>query len=216
MPSIWLSIIYFFIKNKFIKKILIKIIFILLILPSLPIVSTTLEKLFHNGLYKISVQEKKPAYILVLGAGADATGKFPTTESLKRAELGIELSKKYSAPIIFSGGLAADILPNFFDLSETKYIKEVKSTNTFDSVKNLKGIVKSSEDLVLLVTSPIHYKRSIILLRHNNFNVRIPNNYDTTFKNNYSFIPTSASVSRFNNMMYEIIAIIWYYCSSKI
>ena len=216
MPSIWLSIIYFFIKNKFIKKILIKIIFILLILPSLPIVSTTLEKLFHNGLYKISVQDKKPAYILVLGAGADATEKFPTTESLKRAELGIELSKKYSAPIIFSGGLAADILPNFFELSDIKYIKEVKSTNTFDSVKNLNGIIKSSEDLVLLVTSPIHYKRSILLLRHNNFNVRIPNIYNSTFKYNYSFIPTSDSVSRFNNIIYETIAIIWYYFSGKI
>ena len=127
MPSIWLSIIYFFIKNKFIKKILIKIIFILLILPSLPIVSTTLEKLFYNGLYKISIQDKKPAYILVLGAGADATGKYPTTESLKRAEHGIGLSKKYSATLIFSGGLAADILPNFFDLKDVDYIKEVKT-----------------------------------------------------------------------------------------
>ena len=216
MPSIWLSIIYFFIKNKFIKKILIKVIFILLILPSLPLVSITLEKLFYSGLYKISIQDKKPTYILVLGAGADATGKYPTTESLNRAELGIELSKKYSAPIIFSGGLAADILPNFFDLSDIKYIKEVKSENTYNSAINLKEIIKSSEDLILLVTSPVHYKRSILTLKKYNYNIKIPNNYDAIFKYNYSFIPKFSSISKFNNSIYEIVAIIWYYCSGKI
>ena len=216
MPSIWLLFIYLLIRDKFIKKIIIINIFILLIVPSLPIASTILEKFFYDGLSKITIQNKKPAYILVLGAGADDDGKYPTTESLKRAELGIKLAKEYSVPLIFSGGLDAELLPDFFDLNGTTYIKEVRSGNTFESAINIKKIVKFSDRPLLLVTNPIHYKRSILLLRHNNFNVRIPNIYNSTFKYNYSIIPTSDSVSRFNNIIYETIAIIWYYFSDKI
>jgi len=216
MPSIWLSFLYLLIKDKSLKKIILIIIFFLLILPSLPIVSTNLEKFLYNDLNKNYIQDKQPSYILVLGAGTDFTKKYPTIESLKRAELGINLSKKYSSPLIFSGGLDADILPNFFDLKDVDYIKEVKSENTYNSAINLKEIIKSSEDLILLVTSPVHYKRSILTLKKYNYNIKIPNNYDAIFKYNYSFIPKFSSISKFNNSIYEIVAIIWYYCSGKI
>ena len=216
MPSIWLSFIYFFIRDKFLKKIIIIIIFILLIVPSLPIVSTSLEKLFYNDIAKNYIEDKKPSYILVLGAGADSTGKYPTVESLKRAELAIKLSKKYSVPLIFSGGLDADITPNFFDLSGINYIKEVESENTYSSAINLKEIIESSEGIILLVTSPTHYKRAILTLKNHNFNIKIPNNYYDAYEHDYSLIPKSSSISKFNNSIYEIIGIIWYYLSGKI
>ena len=94
MPSIWLSFVYLFIKDKFLKKITIIFIFVLLTAPSLPIVSTNLEKSLYINLNKNFINDKRPSYIMVLGAGADGTGKYPTTQSLKRAELGIKLSKK--------------------------------------------------------------------------------------------------------------------------
>jgi len=215
MPSIWLAFLYIIIKNKFLKKIIIINIFILLIVPSMPIVSTNIEKFLHYNDAKNYIQNKKPSYILVLGAGADATGK-PYAESFKRAELGIELSKKYSVPIIFSGGEDADKLPNFFDLDEVDYIKEVESLNTYDTSINLKEIIKSSDDLILLVTSPIHYRRSVLTLKNNNFNIKIPNNHDYNFKYDYSLIPKPSSIYKFNNSIYEIVAIIWYYFSGKI
>ncbi len=187
----------------------------MLIVPSMPIVSTNIEKFLHYNDAKNYIQNKKPSYILVLGAGADATGK-PYAESFKRAELGIELSKKYSVPIIFSGGEDADKLPNFFDLDEVDYIKEVESLNTYDTSINLKEIIKSSDDLILLVTSPIHYRRSVLTLKNNNFNIKIPNNHDYNFKYDYSLIPKPSSIYKFNNSIYEIVAIIWYYFSGKI
>ena len=216
MPSIWLSFVYLFIKDKFLKKITIIFIFFLLIAPSLPIVSTNLEKSLYINLNKNYINDKRPSHILVLGAGADGTGKYPTTQSLKRAELGIKLSKKYSVPLIFSGGLDADITPNFFDLNGINYIKEVESENTYDSVMNLKKIIESSDDIILLVTSPIHYKRAILTLKNHNFNIKISNNYDIISEYDYSLVPKFSSISNFNNSIYEIVAIIWYYCSGKI
>ena len=216
MPSIWLLFIYLLIRDRFIKKIIIINIFILLIVPSLPIASTILEKFFYDDLYKITIQNKKPAYILVLGAGADDDGKYPTTESLKRAELGIKLAKEYSVPLIFSGGLDAELLPDFFDLNGTTYIKEVRSGNTFESAINIKKIVKFSDRPLLLVTNPIHYKRSILSLKKQDLDSKIPNNFNDNINTNYSFFPSVSSILRFNKIIYEVIGITWYYFSGKI
>jgi len=215
MPSIWLAFIYLLIRNKFLKKIIVIIFLFLTIAPTLPIVSTYIEKFLHYNHKENYILDKKPSYILILGAGADENGK-PYEESFKRAEIGIELFKKYSVPIIFSGGEDADKLPNFFELNEENYIKEVESLNTYDTALNLKKIIRSSDELILLVTSPAHYRRAIITLRNNNFIVKIPNNNDYNVEYNYSLIPTLTSISNFNNNVYEIIALIWYYLSRKI
>ena len=215
MPSLWLIFLYLFIKNKLLKKITIIIFLILSIAPTLPIVSTYIEKFLHYNHKENYIMNLKPSYILILGAGADKTGK-PYKENFKRAKIGIELSKKYSVPIIFSGGEDADKLPNFFELNEDDYIKEVESLNTYDTALNLKKIIKSSDRILLLVTSPNHYRRAIITLKNNNFIVKIPNNNDYNFDYNYSLIPTFSSVSNFNNHVYEILALIWYYLSGKI
>ena len=216
MPSIWLLFIYLFVRDRFIKKIIIINIFILLIVPSLPIASTILEKFLYDNLSKITIQNKKPAYILVLGAGVDNDGKYPTTESLKRTELGIELAKEYSVPLIFSGGLDAELLPKFFDLNGITYIKEVRSRNTFESAVNLKKIVKFSGRPLLLITSPKHYKRSILSLKKQDLDSKIPNNFNDNISVNYSFLPSVSSILRFNKIIYEVIAITWYYFSGKI
>ena len=114
MPSIWLFIIYIFIKKLFFKRFLLTVIFFALIIPSLPITSTYLENFLYDNSFKISNHNKKPIYVVVLGAGVDNKHKFPTIESLTRANHGIELSKKYSVPVIFTGGIEARLLENFF------------------------------------------------------------------------------------------------------
>ena len=215
MPSLWLIFLYLFIKNKFLKKIIIIIFLISSIAPTLPIVSTYIEKFLHFNQKENYIMNFKPSYILVLGAGADETGK-PYKENFKRAEIGIELSKKYSVPIIFSGGEDADKLPNFFELNKNDYIKEVESLNTYSSALNLKKDIKYSDKILLLVTSPNHYRRAMITFRSNDLIVKIPNKVDYNFEYNYSLMPTFSTVSTFNNHVYEIIALIWYYLSGKI
>ena len=215
MPSLWLIFLYLFIKNKFLKKIIIIIFLISSIAPTLPIVSTYIEKFLHFNQKENYIMNFKPSYILVLGAGADETGK-PYKENFKRAEIGIELSKKYSVPIIFSGGEDADKLPNFFKLNKDDYIKEVESLNTYSSALNLKKNIKYSDKILLLVTSPNHYRRAMITLRNNDLIVKMPNKVDYNFEYNYSLMPTFSTVTTFNNHVYEIIALIWYYLSGKI
>tara|TARA_B100000795_G_C22633844_1_gene373688 strand:- start:131 stop:781 length:651 start_codon:yes stop_codon:yes gene_type:complete len=216
MPSIWLLFIYLVVRDRFVKKIIIINIIILLIVPSLPIVPTILEKFLYDDLSKITIENKKPAYILVLGAGADDDGKYPTVQSFQRAELGIELAKKYSIPLIFSGGIDAELLPEFFNLNGIEYIKETRSSNTFESAINLKKIIKFTDTPLLLVTSPTHYKRSILSLKKQGLDCKIPNNFDNNITITYSFFPSVSSIVRFNKIIYEIIAITWYYFSGKI
>ena len=220
MPSIWLFIIYIFIKKLFFKRFLLTIIFFALIIPSLPITSTYLENFLYDNSFKISNHNKKPIYVVVLGAGVDDNHKFPTLESLTRANHGIELSKKYSVPVIFTGGIEARLLENFFELNDVAFIVEDRSINTFNSVENLKEIIyfgNGPEDgPLLIVTSPIHYKRSILTFKKQNFDIVIPNDYIDSFKPNYSFFPSFRSISRFNNITYEFFAITWYYFTGKI
>jgi uncharacterized SAM-binding protein YcdF (DUF218 family) len=216
MPSIWLLFIYPLVRDRFIKKIIGINIIILLIVPSLPITSTILEKIFYNDLSKVTIENKKPTYILVLGAGTDDDGIYPTLQSFQRAELGIELAKKYSIPLIFSGSLDTEVLPNFFDLNGIEYIKENRSSNTFESAVNLKKIVKFTDRPLLLVTSPTHYKRSILSLKKQDLDTKIPNNFDDNIIITYSFFPSVSSIVRFNKIIYEVIAITWYYLSGKI
>jgi len=220
MPSIWLFIIYIFIKKLFFKRFLLTVIFLALIIPSLPITSTYLENLLYDNSFKISKHNKKPIYVVVLGAGVDDNHKFPTLESLTRANHGIELSKKYSVPVIFTGGVEARLLKNFFELNDVAFIVEDQSINTFNSVENLKEIIyfgNGPEDgPLLIVTSPTHYKRSILTFKKQNFDIVIPNDYIESFEPNYSFFPSFRSISRFNGITYEFFAITWYYFTGKI
>ena len=216
MPSIWLFIIYIFIKKLFFKRFLLTVIFFALIIPSLPITSTYLENFLYDNSFKISNHNKKPIYVVVLGAGVDNKHKFPTIESLTRANHGIELSKKYSVPVIFTGGIEARLLENFFELNDVAFIVEDRSINTFNSAENLKEIVNFKDGPLLIVTSPIHYKRSILTFKKQNFDIVIPNDYIDSFKPNYSFFPSFRSISRFNNITYEFFAITWYYFTGKI
>ena len=220
MPSIWLFIIYIFIKKLFFKRFLLTVIFFALIIPSLPITSTYLENFLYDNSFKISNHDKKPIYVVVLGAGVDDNHKFPTLESLTRANHGIELSKKYSVPVIFTGGVEARLLKNFFKLNDVAFIVEDQSINTFNSVENLKEIIyfgNGPEDgPLLIVTSPTHYKRSILTFKKQNFDIVIPNDYIDSFKPNYSFFPSFRSISRFNGITYEFFAITWYYFTGKI
>ena len=216
MPTIWLVTLYCFIKSKYWKKFFVYLGFIFLFFPSLPIVSTSFDKFFYSDDYKISKHEKKPAYVLVPGAGATYDGRFPTLKSIKRAEYGKKLADEFSIPIIFSGGLDAFLLPKYINLENNFYFTEVSSANTFDMAKNLKKIIKVSDGPLLLTTNPIHHKRTILALKKQNFDVMIPDNYISDKKTNYSVIPSVHSINRFNEIIYETLGIFWYFFSGKI
>jgi uncharacterized SAM-binding protein YcdF (DUF218 family) len=88
----------------------------------------------------------KSAYVLVPGAGTykDEYNKYPTSETIRRARHGIELSEQFSIPLIFSGSRdAAHSAKYFNDEIRQIYMTETKSLNTFEMAKNLKKIINN-------------------------------------------------------------------------
>ena len=101
------------------------------------------------------------------------------------------------------------------------HIVDVESTTTFEMAKNLKELIKISDGPILLATDPLHHKRTILTLKKQNFNILIPDNYITydnsrNIKDNYSIIPSVRSIDLFNNIIYEVLGITWYYFTGRI
>jgi len=225
MPTFWLIILYFLVKSNNWKKFFLYLGFIFLLIPSLPIVSTYIGKFFYSDNYKISNHHKKPAYVLVPGAGISHVGKsylttqsksFPTPETLRRAQYGIKLSEKFSIPLIFAGSGDASLSAKYFnDEIRQIYMTETKSLNTFEIAENLKKIINISDGPLLLATKPLHHRRTILALKKQNFDVLIPDNYLKNIVPNYSIIPSTMGTDSFNNIIYESLGIIWYYIMGK-
>ena len=223
MPSIWLIILYFFVKSNNWKKFFLYLGFIFLLITSLPIVSTYVGKFFYSDNYRISNHHKKPVYVLVPGAGTSLVGNektFPTPETIRRSLYGIELSEQFSIPLIFAGSGDASLSAKYFnDEVRQIFIVETKSLNTFEIPKNLKKIINVSDGPLLLATNPIHHRRTILVLKKQNFDVLIPDNYLKSvysFKTNYSVIPSIKGIGSFNEIIYESLGIVWYYFTGKI
>ena len=214
MPTIWFIILYFLIKSNYWKKFFLYLGFIFLLITSLPIVSTLIGNFFYSNSYKISNYHKKPAYILVPGAGTykDVNGKkFPTPESIKRTQYGKELSEKFSIPLIFAGKVYDFLSSKYFaNIAGQSYVTETKSSTTFEMAITLKKIINISDGPLLLATNPIHHKRTILVLEKQNFDVLIPDNYMENIKTSYSIIPSVHAISLFNDIIYETLGITWY------
>ena len=106
MPTIWLIILYFIIKSVYWKKFFLYLGLIILLITSLPIVSTYVGKFFYSDNYRVSNHHKKPTYVLIPAGGIwyDGYEKWhPTYESIIRTQYGKELSNRFSIPTILSG-----------------------------------------------------------------------------------------------------------------
>jgi uncharacterized SAM-binding protein YcdF (DUF218 family) len=221
MPTIWLFILYFFIKSKYWKIFLLLTCFIFLFVPSVPIVTKFLSSFFYENQYKVSNKIKKPVYILVLGAGAvnsgaNSIGSYLTPESLERGAKGVEMAKIFSVPLIFSGGQDALFLSRkYSDSEDINIITEIESNSTYSSAKNLKKIINPSDGPILLVTSRLHNKRAILSLKKQKFDVMIPNSYKGKI-GSYSILPSFGAIVSFNKVLYETLGIAWYYVTGKI
>ena len=222
MPTVWLIFLYILVKSNYWKKIFLYLGFIFLLITSLPIVSTYVEKFFYSDYYRISNHHKKPAYVLIPTAGIwyDGYEKWhPTYESIKRTQQGKKLSEQFSIPLILAGGgnskiNEASLISKFFNYDF--YLIEVESRNTFEMAKNLKKFIKISDGPLLLATNPLHHKRTILALKKQNFDVLIPDTYLKNKKISYSVIPSKRGIIRFNDIIYESLGIAWYYFTGKI
>ena len=220
MPTIWLTILYFLVKSNKLKKFFLYLGFIFLLITSLPIVSTYVGTFFYNDNYRISNHHKKPVYVLVPGAGTYMDGygkKYPTSETIKRSRYGKELSEQFSIPLIFSGG--GDVFLSSTYIAEGTrqvYVTEVESLNTFEMTKNLKKFINVSDGPILLATDPTHHKRTILVLKKQNFDVLIPDNYLKNILINYSVVPSTKGIGSFNEIIHESLGIVWYYFTGKI
>ena len=218
MPTIWLIILYFFVKSNYWKKFFLYLGFIFLLITSLPIVSTYVGKFFYSDNYKVSNHHNEPVYVLIPAAGMyyDRYGRWhPTAESIIRTKYGKDLSQEYSIPMVLSGNREAPVISEFFSYYNF-YLVEFQSSNTFEMAKNLKKYISVSEGPLLLATNPIHHRRTILTLKKQNFDVLIPDSYLKNVKASYSIIPSIRGIRRFNDIIYEILGITWYFFTGKI
>ena len=222
MPTVWLIFLYFLVKSNYWKKFFLHLGFIFLLITSLPIVSTYVEKFFYSDYYRISNHHKKPAYVLIPTAGIwyDGYEKWhPTYESIRRTQYGKKLSEQFSIPLILAGGgntiiNEASLISKFFNYDF--YLIEIESRNTFEMAKNLKKFINISSGPLLLATNPLHHKRTILTLKKQNFDVLIPDTYLKNKKISYSVIPSISGIISFNDIIYESLGIAWYYFTGKI
>ena len=218
MLIIWLFILYFIVKSSYWKKFFLYLSFVFLLASSMPITSTYIGKLFYSDNYKISNNNKKPAYILIPTAGMyyDGYEKWhPTAETVMRIQYGKQLSEQFSVPLIVSGGRHTHLLSKNFDYNF--YLLDNESGNTFEMAKNLKKFINISDGPLLLATTPVHHKRTILTLKKHNFDVLIPDNYVRVLSGiSYSVIPSIEGFARFNAIIYEFLGIAWYYITGKI
>ena len=224
MPTIWLIILYFLVKSNYWKKFFLYLGFIFLLITSLPIVSAFVGKFFYSDNYRVFNHYKKPAYVLIPSAGIwyDGYGKWhPTYISIIRAKYGKELSEQFSIPLILAGAGAhikkeineAIIISKYFDYDF--YLIETESRNTFEMAKNLRELIKISDGPLLLATTPLHHRRTILALKAQNFDVLIPDNYLKNVKTSNSIIPSIGGVREFNEIIYESLGVVWYYFTGK-
>ena len=224
MPTIWLVVLYFFVKSNYWKKFLLYLSFAFLLIPSLPIVSTYVGKFFYSDYYKMSNYQKKPTYVLIPTGGIQYDGYekwYPTYESIIRTQYGKKLSEQFSIPLILAGGgIGSDVtkeasfISRYFDYDF--YLIETESRNTFEMAKNLKEFIKISDGPLLLATNPLHHRRTILALKKQNFDILIPDNYLKNIVTNYSVIPSTKGIGSFNKIIYESLGIVWYYFTGKI
>ena len=58
--------------------------------------------------------------------------------------------------------------------------------------KNLRELIKISDGPLLLATTPLHHRRTILVLKAQNFDVLIPDNYLKNIKTSNSIIPSTS------------------------
>ena len=221
LPIIWfmLFIIIFNLKEKI--YFYFKAIFVVLFITSLPITIDIFSFPLSKGSSKF-IDDHNFAAIIVLTGGIykDMNGNwYPSSDTIKRAALGSNISKKLNIPLIITGGNSINenpaeslIVSNLID--NKNIILEQISKNTYESALNLEKILiennLSKEDNFMLITSKFHNLRSALTFKSQNYNIKIYN-YSTFDKLNfYKFIPNSKSISSFNNTLYEYLGIIKY------
>lgn len=174
------GIVIIFIQNKYFIKLrgLLKalvIIFIVFII-SFAIVEGII---INNGR---KAESAKADYIVVLGAAVK--GKTPSLILSQRLEKSLEyINQNPEAKIVVSGGKGpgediteAEAMKRYLvsnGVPESRVIKEQKSTNTFENVKNTKSIIEElqeSKDIKIeIVTSDFHMFRAKMLARREGF-----------------------------------------------
>ena len=221
--NLWLFVFYFFMKSHYWKRVILYTNFLLLLIFAMPITSTFLKKPLYFDSQKMFLKQESPKYVLILSAGIynDGYGKwYPSSESIRRVQFGNFLSKKYSIPMVLSGGgvhkiKEADILANYF-----KYdfeIIENKSLNTFESAMHLKNYKEIKDASFLLATNPNHHLRTILVFKKQNIEIILPNEYVKNKRRvNYSMIPNKRAVSEFNSVVYEYLGLLWYFLNGRI
>ena len=221
MPFIWLMLILILTGSKEQVIYFFKLIFITLLIFSLPLFNFILQYPLKSQA-KVYTGEEKISFVLVPTAGifSDSSNIWHgSKETIMRTTLGYKFSKDHGVPLLISGGKTIQNAPSeafvaakYLSLTES-IILDKKSKNSIQTAQNLKNIIKSNnldKGIIALATSSAHNLRMNLVLRSNGFNVR--NISNDKLKNNFfsQIIPHTDSFAVLNSSLYEYLAIIKY------
>lgn len=189
-------------------------------------------------LYKIEnyyENDKLPNYvdgIIVLSGSiqtnlSDEFNQVSLNELSERILYFAKYAKKYkNSKLVYSGGssdLFSSIVPSkfakkYFDIlgiEKNRIIYENKSRNTFESIKNIKNIIKPKEnEKWLLITSASHMYRSINVGCKLEWKL-IPKSVDYSVSKNLKIFSITENTKSFFSMLKVYFAIIYYKITNR-
>lgn len=165
-------------------------------------------------------------WVVVLGAGMTSDLKVPLTSQLSEGSVirtieGIRLWRQIKgSKLLFSGGPVFNTQSEAFGMAELArqlgtpdsfIIMEDKSLDTDDQARLIKGMVK--EDMIVLVTSAAHMKRSVALFKKQGMTVIPAATHflvkdEPKFKPNRMF-PNSGSIIAAETLFHEYLGMAW-------
>lgn len=159
--------------------------------------------------------------ILILGGGTIEYNKNVEigSHTLKRVLKGFEVYKSTEYPILVTGGFISKGIPESDIMKETlihlgvpqnKIILENKSRTTKENALFTRDILENYE-VVYLVTSYLHMKRSLLIFKKYIHNEIFPVicDYPIDFRNTFlDYLPSGEALYTFSQITHEIIGII--------
>jgi uncharacterized SAM-binding protein YcdF (DUF218 family) len=183
--------------------------------------------LVEEGDYMPDIQNRlNIKWIVVLGGGHISDPHVPVTSrispgSLVRLTEGVRLHRKLpGSKIVLMGGAVFDPVPEveteaavarIMNVNRGDLVLEKLSLDTEDQARQAKTLV--GDDPFILVTSASHMPRSMALFRKMGMNpVAAPTHYRVLERQSGSpqeFIPTSGSIGKAENAVYEYLCQFW-------
>lgn len=205
---------------------------VLLLLMSMPILTTPLLRLYENqpALDDAALAHPQAKAIVVLGGGryADAPeyhGDTVSRWSLERIRYGAWLQRKTKLPILVTGGVVlendrpaeAELMKQVLErdfVAFVPWVEKASRTTYENAIYSRKMLEKESINNIILVTHAMDMPRALEAFEKAGFTVTpAPMGYDTASNPSLLFrvLPSNYSLSNMHDLLHEIVGRLWYH-----